>query len=125
MLRTVLAGKRLDGPSARRPRALFALVLALAMLGSFGCAGEDEPDETQPTNGIEAGGGSADPQDLAQYRDKRDLICKEASANVDEITAATEGGTPAEQAAGLRQIAERIVQLQADLAELEAPGGLD
>jgi hypothetical protein len=125
MLRTVLAGKRLGGPSARRPRALFALVLTLAMVGFVGCVGEDEPDDTQTTDGIEAGAGPADPQDMAAYRDQRDLICKEASAQVDEITAATEGGSPKEEAAGLRQIAERIVRVQADLAELETPGGLD
>jgi hypothetical protein len=125
MLRTVLVGKRFDGGSAWQPRALFAFVLALVMMGSFACAGEDEPDDTQATNGIEAGAGPADPQDLAAYKALRDPICQEASANVDEITAATEGGTPKEEAAGLRQIAQRIVQVQADLAELEAPGGLD
>ena len=72
MLRTVLAGKR----SAAHPHGDLSASRSRSRPsdgGSVGCAGEDEPDDTQTTSGIEAGAGPADP-DMAGVRISADLI---------------------------------------------------
>jgi hypothetical protein len=125
MLRTVLAGNRLTSPPAHQPRTITMVAALVVALGTFGCAGDTEPKEpTAADDGIEVGAGPADPQDLAAYRDERNVICEAGTAKIDQIKLAIQGGTPDEMAAGYRRIAERIEQAQTDLAELKAPGDL-
>ncbi len=93
MLRTVLAGNRLTSPPAHQPRTITMVAALVVALGTFGCAGDTEPKEpTAADDGIEVGAGPADPQDLAAYRDERNVICEAGTAKIDQIKLAIQGG---------------------------------
>jgi hypothetical protein len=63
--------------------------------------------------------------EVSVFRRERDEICVAGTDDVAAINKTMEGATMAELGAAMRQIAERTIQTQRDLAELSVPAALE